>query len=126
MARRQFRDIARVVGLILQGYPGEKSARQLQASSGLIYDVFARYDLGNLLRQASRNVLERQLERSRLAATLERLAARHISVVDVPRLTPLAFPLLVERLRDAVRSGALADRVRRMPAQLERAADRSR
>jgi ATP-dependent Lhr-like helicase len=125
MARRQFRDIARVSGLIIQGYPGEKSTNQVQASSGLIYDVFARYDPENLLlQQASREVLERQLERSRLMNALERIAAGRVVVVEARRPTPLAFPLLVDRMRDAVSSEKLADRVRRMQERLERAADR--
>ena len=59
LARRQFRDIARVAGLVIPGYPGApKSARQLQASSSLIYDVFREYDPQNLLlAQARREVL---------------------------------------------------------------------
>jgi len=123
MARRQFREIARVAGLVLQGYPGEKSMRQVQASSGLIYDVFVQHDPANLLLdQARREVLERQLERSRLARALDRIAAGRISVVDVPRITPLAFPLLVDHMREAVSSEKLADRVRRMQLVLERAA----
>ncbi len=36
LARRRFREIARIAGLVFSGYPGaQKSARQLQASSGL-------------------------------------------------------------------------------------------
>jgi Lhr-like helicase len=125
MARRQFREIARVAGLVFQGYPGgPRSAKQLQASSGLLYDVFARYDPRNLLlRQAEREVLERQLEQGRLAGALARLRAGRVTVMDVQRPTPLAFPLLVERLRETVSSEKLADRVRRMQLSLEQAAD---
>jgi ATP-dependent helicase Lhr and Lhr-like helicase len=124
LARRQFREIARIAGLIFQGYPGNnKSVKQVQASSGLLYDVFARYDPDNLLLfQAHREVLERQLERSRLARTLERIAAGRITVVDVERPTPLAFALLVDRAREQVSSEKFLDRVRRMVAPLERAA----
>jgi ATP-dependent Lhr-like helicase len=116
MARRQFREIARVAGLIFTGYPGAgKSIRQLQVSSGLLFDVFSRYDPANLLLdQANREVLERQLERSRLGRTLERLSAGKVLVVDVERHTPLALPLLVDRTRGRVSSEKLADRVRRM------------
>jgi ATP-dependent Lhr-like helicase len=124
MARRQFREIARVAGLVFPGYPhAGKTAKQLQASSGLFYDVFARYDPENLLlRQAHREVLERQLERSRLGRTLERLAASRVVVTEPKRTPPLAFPLLVDRAREAVSSESLADRVRRMQLALERAA----
>ncbi|HMQ33502.1 MAG TPA: ligase-associated DNA damage response DEXH box helicase [Chloroflexaceae bacterium] len=124
LARRQFREIARVAGLVVTGPPHERrSARQLQASSNLFYDVFAQYDPENLLReQARREVLERQLERGRLAAALARLASSAIALTAPPRPTPLAFPLLVDRLRERVSSEELADRVRRMQLQLERAA----
>jgi ATP-dependent Lhr-like helicase len=122
MARRQFREIARVAGLVYQGYPGEKNARQLQASSGLIFDVLARYDDENpLLRQAYREVLDRQLEQARLRQALSRMLAGRVTVVDIARPTPLAFPLLVDRLRDTLTSEKLADRVRRMQLALERA-----
>jgi ATP-dependent helicase Lhr and Lhr-like helicase len=124
LARRQFREIARVAGLIFQGYPGNhKSTKQVQASSGLLYDVFARYDPDNLLLlQAHREVLERHLERSRLGRTLERIAAGRITVSDVERPTPLAFALLVDRAREQVSSEKFLDRVRRLAAPLERAA----
>jgi ATP-dependent Lhr-like helicase len=50
VARRQFREIARIAGLVFQGYPGaRKLERQLQASSGLIFDVLRQYDPDNLL-----------------------------------------------------------------------------
>ncbi len=126
LARRQFREIARVAGLIFQGYPGSnKSVKQVQASSGLLYDVFARYDPENLLLfQAHREVLERQLERSRLGRTLERIAGGRVVISDVERPTPLAFALLVDRAREQVSSEKFLDRVRRLAAPLERAADR--
>ncbi len=125
LARRQFREIARVAGLIFQGYPGtNKSVKQVQASSGLLYDVFARYDPDNLLLfQAHREVLERQLERSRLGRTLERIAQGRVTISDVERPTPLAFALLVDRAREQVSSEKFLDRVRRLAAPLERAAD---
>ena len=126
MARRQFREVARVAGLIFQGFPGAaKSVKQLQASSGLIYEVFAKYDPENLLlRQAQREVLERQLERSRLGRTLARLGNGRVTVLEVERPTPFAFPLLVDRLREQLSTEKLSDRVRRMADPLERAARR--
>jgi ATP-dependent Lhr-like helicase len=128
LARRQFREIARIAGLVFQGYPGAaKAVKQVQASSELIYDVFARYDPDNLLLfQAHREVMERQLEQSRLARALERIASGRVSVVEVERPTPLAFPLLVDRAREQVTSEKLGDRIRRMAAPLERAAERTR
>ena len=124
MARRQFREIARVAGLVFPGFPHSgKSARQLQASSGLFFDVFQRYDGGNmLLSQAHREVLERQLERTRLGRTLQRISVAEVIMTSPPRTPPLAFPLLVDRTRDRVSSEKLADRIRRMQRTLERAA----
>jgi ATP-dependent Lhr-like helicase len=126
MARRQFRDIARIAGLVFPGYPGSrKSDRQVQASSGLIYTVFARYDPGNLLlEQAVREVLENQLEHRRLEACLRAIAAGTIRVTEPGEPTPLAFPILVSRMRAQVSSETLAARVRRMQVRLDSVADR--
>ncbi len=122
LARRQFREIARVAGLIFEGFPGQnKSMKQVQASSGLLYDVFTKYDPDNLLvAQAKREVLERQLEASRIGATLKRLEQSTVRLIDVERPTPLAFPILVDRTRAKLSSEKLVDRVKRMTAQYER------
>ena len=127
MSKRQFREIARIAGLIFQGYPGRrKSARHLQASSNLFYDVFKEYDPGNLLLlQARREVMQRQLEETRLVSVLKRLAGSEIVIRDLERATPFAFPLLVDGLRDRVSSEKLSDRIRRMQESLERAASRT-
>ncbi|MFN9235040.1 MAG: ligase-associated DNA damage response DEXH box helicase, partial [Planctomyces sp.] len=126
MGKRQFREIARVAGLVFQGFPGQpRSARQLQASSGLLYDVFASYDPQNLLlRQAGSEVLERQLEHSRLVRTLQQMQQMHLVRRQPQRFTPLAFPLIVARLREKLSSEKLSDRIARMTMQLESAADR--
>lgn len=124
MGKRQFREIARVAGLVFQGYPGQqRTARQLQASSGLLYDVFSNYDPDNLLlRQSRTEVLERQLEHTRLVSTLRSLQAAGIVRRRPQRLTPLAFPLVVARLRERLSSEKLSDRIARMTLQLEKAA----
>lgn len=126
MGKRQFREIARVAGLVFQGFPGQpRSARQLQASSGLLYDVFASYDPQNLLlRQAGSEVLERQLEHSRLVRTLQQMQQMQLVRRQPQRFTPLAFPLIVARLREKLSSEKLSDRIARMTMQLESAADR--
>jgi ATP-dependent Lhr-like helicase len=124
MAKRQFREIARIAGLVFPGFPRSgKSARELQASSGLFFDVFTRYDPDNLLlTQAHREVLERQLERSRMGRALERLSRSEVVITEPKRATPLAFGLLVDRNRDKVSSETLADRIKRMQLMLEKAA----
>src|SRR6185437_12437834 len=108
LGRRQFREIARVAGLVFQGYPGQpQSNRQLQASSGLLWDVFNEYDPGNLLlRQATREVLERQLEASRLTAALARMRGRCALVTRPLRPTPFAFALIVELFREKLTTEA--------------------
>ena len=124
MARRQFREIARVSGLVFPGLPHSgKTARQLQASSGLFFDVLQRYDPANLLlSQAHREVLERQLESSRLGRTLERLTRSRVVITEPKRTPPLAFPLLVDRTRDRISSETLGERIRKMQLALEKAA----
>jgi ATP-dependent Lhr-like helicase len=126
MARRQFREVARVAGLVFQGFPGAgKSVKQLQATSGLVFDVFQNYDpLNPLLKQARSEVLDRQLEQSRLADTLDRIAGSKVLLVETERPTPFAFPLLVDRLREKLSSEKLSDRVRKMQVALEDVADR--
>ncbi|MGI8907776.1 MAG: ligase-associated DNA damage response DEXH box helicase [Candidatus Sumerlaeaceae bacterium] len=126
LARRQFREIARVAGLIFGGYPGApKTGRQIHASSSLIYDVFRRYDPQNLLLdQANREVLEKQLEVQRLRETLARLESSKLVIVRTRRFTPLAFPLWATRIGSAsayVSTERFGDRIKRMALELEEA-----
>ncbi|MBA2412290.1 MAG: DNA ligase-associated DEXH box helicase, partial [Burkholderiaceae bacterium] len=124
LALRRFREVARISGLIFQGYPGApKSVKQLQASSGLFYEVFRKYDAGNkLLAQAEREVLEQELDIERLRAALDRMRGQHIVYRLLARPTPFAFPLMIERLREQVTTEKLGARIERMLADLERAA----
>jgi ATP-dependent Lhr-like helicase len=124
MAQRRFREIARIAGLVFQGYPGQgKSARQLQASSSLFFAVFSKHDAGNLLlTQAQREVLEQELELGRLRATLLDLQARTVRFHAIQRATPFGFALMVERFREKLSTEKLSDRVARLVRQLERAA----
>ncbi|MFS2124052.1 ligase-associated DNA damage response DEXH box helicase [Pseudomonas sp. Pseusp97] len=124
LARRRFREIARIAGLVFTGYPGApKSARQLQASSGLFFDVFRQYDPDNLLlMQARQEVLRQELDVQRLQQTLQRMRSLRLDLRPIQRATPFAFPLLVERFRESLTSEKLADRIRRMVADLEQAA----
>ena len=128
-AKRQFRDIARIAGLVFQGYPGSgKSTRQIQASSGLIFDVLERYDDENLLLdQAKREVLEAQLESQRMRAALERLAECEVAIVRTDALSPFAFPLWAERLQSQIMSSETwRARVERMAERLNAGAERAR
>jgi ATP-dependent Lhr-like helicase len=130
LARRRFRDIARIAGLIHPGFPGRQSkpSRHLQASSELFFDVFAEFDPANLLLdQAKREVLSEQLEVTRLRNALDRIADARIVMVSPECLTPLAFPLYAERLRtQTMSSESWRDRIERMVLRLEVAASRER
>ena len=121
LAQRRFREIARVSGLVSQGYPGEKrSNKQLQASSSLFYEVFRKYDPGNqLLQQAEAELLAEELDIDRLQHSLARMAAQKLVIKPLARPTPFSFPLMVERLREKLSNESMADRIARMVQQLE-------
>jgi len=121
MAKRQFREVARVAGLIFQGYPGaQKSIKQVQASGGLFFDVFAKYDPDNLLlTQARREVLDRQLEAKRLTEKLREIQNQLFVLRNPAKLTPFSFPLWAESLRTQISSESWSDRVRKMAQELE-------
>ncbi len=122
MARRKFRDIAVIGGLIFQGYPGEhKKARHLQASASLLFNVFSEYDSTNLLlRQAYQEVFDQQMEEVRLRNALQRIVNENIILTFPDRLTPFCFPIKVDSMRENLTSEKLEDRIQRMQAQLER------
>lgn len=122
MARRKFRDIAVIGGLIFQGYPGEKvKARHLQNSASLLFNVFSEYDKNNLLiRQAFGEVMEQQMEEERLRNMLERIQQSNIIITFPERLTPFCFPIKVDSLRETLTSEKLEDRIRKMKEQLEK------
>jgi len=125
IAKRRFRDIARIAGLVFDGYPGKpKSAKQVQSSSSLIFDVLVNYDEGNLLLdQARREVLEQQLEFSRLESALKGLEKRRWHLVKPERLTPLSFPLWAESLNSQTMSSqSFQQRLQSVLDDLENAA----
>jgi ATP-dependent Lhr-like helicase len=124
LARRRFREIARIAGLVSTGYPGQpKSARQLQASSTLFYEVFRKYDAGNmLLTQAQSEVLSQELDIERLAQVLRRMREQRVVFVDLAVPSPFALPLMVERFREQLSTEKLKDRLERMLKDMERAA----
>ena len=126
LARRRFREIARVSGLISQGFPGQpKSNRQLQASSSLFYEVFRKYDGANmLLGQAESEVLSQELDIKRLAQVLKRMREQRVVFVELAVPSPFALPLMVERFREKLSTEKLKDRLERMLKEMEREAER--
>ncbi len=128
MARRKFRDIAVIGGLIFQGYPGEfKKTRYLQSSAGLLFNVFSEYDPHNLLlRQAYHEVMEQQMEEARLRNMLDRISRSKVLITFPEKLTPFCFPLKVDSMREDLSSEKLEDRVKKMQEQLSRDLERKR
>jgi ATP-dependent Lhr-like helicase len=121
LAQRRFREIARVAGLVFSGYPGQpKSTKQLQASSGLFFEVFRKYDSANLLlSQAQKEVLSQELEITRLAGTLRRLAGRTLEHVELRHPSPMSLPLMVERFREKLTTEQLSTRLDRIIRDME-------
>jgi ATP-dependent Lhr-like helicase len=122
MAKRKFRDIAVIGGLIFQGYPGEyKKARHLQSSAGLLFNVFNEYEPDNLLiRQAFQEVFDQQMQEVRLRDMLHRIQQSNIVITFPKRLTPFCFPIKVDSMRENITSEKLEDRVKRMQLQLSK------
>lgn len=125
LTQRRFRDIARIAGLVFEGHPGkQKSARQIQASTSLIYEVLCDYDSDNLLLgQARREVLEAQLDFERLKTALTRIAHREWRVINTDRLTPLSFPLWAESVQtQTLSSESTQSRIERVLGEIDAAA----
>lgn len=122
MTSRRFREVARVAGLIFEGFPGKQmKSKHLQASTALLYQVFEQYDPENLLlQQAFREVMSYQVDINRLRLAMERIAGKRVLFTEPQRFTPFAFPIMVDRLREKLSSEKLLDRVLKMQIQLER------
>ena len=122
MARRKFRDIAVIGGLIFQGMPGEKvKQKHLQSSASLLFNVFATYEPHNLLlRQAYGEVMQQQMDEARLRNMLQRIQKSKIIITVPQRLTPFCFPIKVDSMRENLTSEKLEDRVKRMQQQLSK------
>jgi ATP-dependent Lhr-like helicase len=116
MAKRKFRDIAAISGLVFKGFPGKPvKDRHLQSTSQLFFDVFNDYEAHNLLLlQAYEEVMDFQLEEARLRDALNRIGKQKIIIKNVEKPTPFAFPIMVDRLREKLSSEKLSDRLKRM------------
>lgn len=122
MARRKFRDISVIGGLVFQGFPGEhKKTKHLQASASLLFNVFAEYEQDNLLlKQSYQEVFDQQMEEVRLRNMLERISQSKIIITFPSQLTPFSFPVKVDSLRENISSEKLEDRVKKMQIAAEK------
>ena len=116
MARRKFRDIAIIAGLVFTGMPGKPiKTKHLQSGSQLLFEVFRDYEPDNLLlQQAFTETFEHQLEEGRLLQSLERINAQEIIWKKCEKPTPFSFPIITDRLREKLTSETLADRIAKM------------
>jgi len=117
MARRRFRDIAHIGGLVFTGYPGQQvKNKHLQASTSLLFEVFSEYEPDNLLvRQAYNEALAFQLEEFRLRMALQRISKQSIILKTIERPTPFAFPIMVDSLgREKLTTETLEERIAKM------------
>ena len=120
MARRRFRDIAHIGGLVFTGYPGQQvKNKHLQASTSLLFEVFNEYEPDNLLvRQAYNEALAFQLEEFRLRMALQRIVTQTIILKTIERPTPFAFPIMVDSLgREKLTTETLEERIAKMARQ---------
>lgn len=116
MARRKFRDIAVISGLVFTGFPDKKvKDKHLQSSSQLFFSVFQKYESDNLLfKQAYREVFEHQIEEERIRTALQRINRQEIKIQYCKKPTPFSFPIITDRLREKLSSEKLSDRIQRM------------
>lgn len=116
MARRKFRDIAAISGLVFKGFPGKPvKDKHLQSSSQLFFEVFNDYEADNLLlRQAFEEVMDFQLEEARLRRALDRIANQKIIITYPDKPTPFAFPIMVDHMREKLTTEKLEERIKKM------------
>lgn len=121
MARRQFREIASISGLVFKGYPGKQvKTKHLQANSGLFFSVFEDYDKDNLLlKQAYDEVFTFQLEVARMHTAFQRIETHKKVLKVLKNLTPFSFPLFTESFREKYSNEDWLSRIDKIKAQLE-------
>lgn len=121
MARRKFREIAAISGLVFKGFPGAPvKDRHLQSSSQLFFDVFRQYEPENLLLQQSyEEVMDFQLEEARMRSALKRIGIQKIMLKFPEKPTPFAFPIMVDRLREKLSTEQIMDRIGKMQIEYE-------
>ncbi|WP_298541962.1 ligase-associated DNA damage response DEXH box helicase [uncultured Aquimarina sp.] len=122
MARRKFRDIAVISGMVFTGYPDKMlKSKHLQSSSQLLFNVFRDYESENLLyQQAFIETFEHQLEEGRLQKALERIERQSIIWKSCKKATPFSFPIITDRLREKLSSEKLENRIKKMVALLSK------
>jgi ATP-dependent Lhr-like helicase len=122
LAKRKFREIASIAGLVFQGYPGKPTSfKHIQANSGLLFQVFEDYEPDNLLlKQARAEVLNQQMEQELVIEAVRKINRQSIQVRYPSQLTPFSFPILVDRLsRTSLSSESVEDKIAKILAQMD-------
>jgi ATP-dependent Lhr-like helicase len=122
LAKRKFREIASIAGLVFQGYPGKPTSfKHIQANSGLLFQVFEDYEPDNLLlKQARSEVLNQQMEQELVIEAVRKINRQSIQVRYPSQLTPFSFPILVDRLsRTSLSSESVEDKIAKILAQMD-------
>lgn len=122
MARRKFREIASIAGLVFQGYPGKPTTfKHIQANSSLLFQVFETYDPGNLLlKQAHEEAINQQMDQDKLIRAMKKINSQQIMLKYPVQFTPFSFPIMVDRLsRTSISSESIEDRIVKIQAQFE-------
>lgn len=122
MARRKFRDIAVISGMVIQNYAGkQRSNKSLQSSAGLIFKVLEDYDPNHfLVRQAYTEVFNAQLQEQRLVEAFKRIEKSKIILKFANTFTPLSFPIKVDSLRQTLSSEGLDARIQKLIQQAKK------
>ena len=122
MAKRKFRDIASIAGLVFNGYPGKPvKTRHMQASAQLFFSVFSDYEKNNLLlQQAYDEVMTFQMEEARMVDALHRMETQLVVVKELGQFSPFCFPILTERFKEKFTNEKLEDRIRKLIGQIEK------
>lgn len=110
LLKRAFREVAVIGGLVERQHPGKrKTGKQVTFSTDLIYDVLRKYEPGHILLEAAwADARARMTDVGRLADLLDRAAGTMLHV-DLPRVSPLAVPVLVLIGRERVATGSADD-----------------
>ena len=122
MARRRFRDIAVISGLVFQGYPNKPiKSKHLQSGSQLFFEVFKDYEPDNLLyKQAIEETFDHGIEQGRIQLVFEELNQKTIVWKNCSQPTPFSFPLITDRIRSKLSSENVEDRIKKMYLQLDK------
>lgn len=119
LARKRFKEIAQIAGLVSTRAPGSRTSnRQLQVSAGLLYDVLLKYDPDHiLLKQARQEALDQELHLPTLHESLVKLAATERLLVQPVKHTPFSFGLWAEGFRAQLSNESWSARVKRLAIQ---------